>query len=77
MCSGYLFSDKSASERDRQAQEILKARNLAAKTGAVIPGNVATVIASNGRLESRGFWMRCGHGLSDGKLLNARCESKV
>ena len=76
MCGRYNFSKNSSSPMVQKVLENLQDRQIEVKTGAVNPGDVAAVIASNRKLAPQAFGMKWGYKLPDGKLIfNARSET--
>lgn len=76
MCGRYEFSADKSSEMVRRAYEWFRMHNVDVKTGKVVPGDVAMVIACNREGHPQVFGMQWGYRLDNGKMvINARSET--
>ncbi len=76
MCGRFYVPEDDSVQMLRAILKELEHRNVKVKTGEVIPGSVAAVIACNRKLEHQPFAMEWGYHLPNGKLVfNTRSET--
>lgn len=76
MCYKFYVPEHHEIDDLEEILEYLQTRNVSVKTGNVIPGDVAAVIANSREMRPQPFGMLWGYRLSNGKLVyNARSET--
>lgn len=76
MCGRFYVPEDASIQMIRAIVERLEHRNVKVKTGDVVPGDIAAVVASNKHLQPQPFAMEWGYHLADGKrIINARSET--
>lgn len=76
MCYKFYVPEHREIDELDEILEYLETRNVTVKTGNVLPGDAAAVIANSRELRPQPFGMVWGYRLSNGKLVyNARSET--